>query len=102
MEAFISTSPALSEMLDRLALGFESFGSHAVWLWILPLIWGIAACMIWNTMQSEEEALDRVYVAKAEQNLPSLKELRKERSTEILEIRTIDLDKKRNGQNRKL
>jgi len=102
MEVFISTSQALSEVLDGLALGIEMFGNHAIWLWLLPPIWGIAACMIWNTMQSEEEQLDRLYAAKAEQNLPRLRELRKERSTEILEVRTINSDNERNGQNHKL
>ncbi|MGI9492094.1 MAG: hypothetical protein ACR2QF_06820 [Geminicoccaceae bacterium] len=99
----MALNQVLSEVMDQLALGVEMFGDHAFWLWILPLIWGIAGCMIWNTMQSEKEALERVYVANAEQNLPRLKELVKQRSTEILEVRAINRDAaNNNGQNRKL
>lgn len=92
MEAFISLSQALPEIMDCLALGVEMFGDRAIWLWLLPPVWGIAVCMIWNNMESEEEERDRVYVANAEQNLPRLRELLKQRSTEILEVRAIDRD----------
>jgi hypothetical protein len=103
MEGLITLNQGLSDVTDQLTLGIEMFGSHALWLWLLPPIWGIAGCMIWNTMQSEKEALDRVYVSNAEQNLPRVKELIKQRSTEILEVRTIDRDvTNKNGQNRKL
>ena len=94
MDELLALSVALADVTDRLALGVEMFGSHAVWIWLLPPIWLIAACLIWASMERKREALDDIYVAKAERNLPRLNELFKQRSTEILEVRAVDRDQK--------
>jgi hypothetical protein len=88
MGALLSLNQALSDITDRLALGYEMFGDHAIWIWALPPVWGIAASLIWMKMERYDEERDRFYVANAERNLPRLKELSKERSTEVLEIRS--------------
>lgn len=85
-------SQTVAEIMDRLALGVAMFGDHAVWLWLLPPAWGIAICVIVDRMECEKEERDRFYVAIAERNLPKLREVLKQRSTEILEVRPINRD----------
>ena len=46
MEVIAPFADMLSAIMDQWALGIEMLGQHAVWLWVLPPVWGIAACMI--------------------------------------------------------
>lgn len=86
----MTLSQTLSEVMDQLALGFSMFGDHAIWIIMLPFLWSMATCMIWIKMENDEEDLQRRYVADAEQNLPKLRELTKQRSTETIEVRALD------------
>lgn len=92
MENIMALSQFLSEIMERLALGFSMFGDHAIWLIMLPFFWSIATCMIWIKIENDDELRDQAYVTNAERNLPKLRELTKQRSTEILDIRGIDRD----------
>ncbi len=92
MEIYLSLSQTLSLAMDQLTLGYGMFGDHVVWLWAMLPIWGIATCLILIKMDNEEEEQNRIYVARAEQNLPRLQELTKQRSTEILEVRPLKRD----------
>ena len=87
MDEMLFLSQSLSDLLDRLALGYEMFGQYGIWLWLLPPIWGMAASLMWMQAEADETARDRLYVVAAERNLPRLRELAKPRSIEILEIR---------------
>lgn len=89
METYLSLSQLMSDLADGLALGLMMFGDHVVWILMLPPLWIIAACLIWMKIESDDEELDSLYVARAEQNLPRLKELAKQRSTEILDVRPV-------------
>jgi hypothetical protein len=90
MDEVLVLSQSLSKILDRLAVGYDMFGQYALWLWLLPPIWGVAASLMWMQADADEEARERLYVAEAERNLPSLRELAKARSIEILEPRGRD------------
>ncbi len=89
METYLSLSQLMSDLADGLTLGLTMFGDHVVWILMLPPLWIIAACLIWMKIESDDEELDSLYVARAEQNLPRLKELAKQRSTEILDVRPV-------------
>ncbi len=93
MEIYLSISQMLSQTMDQLTQGYGMFGDHVVWLWAMLPIWGIATCLILIKMENDEDEQNRIYVARAEQNMPRLQELTKQRSTEILEIRPIKRDK---------
>ncbi len=90
MESAVNLSHILSEIGDQLALGLAMFGDHAFWIFVLPVFWVIAASLIWAKTASEEDERNSAYVANAERNLPKLRELAKQRATEILDIRSID------------
>ena len=88
----LSLGQLLTETLDQLALGLSMFGSHAIWISALPLIWMLAACLIWIKTEEDEAAREDRYMARVEKNLPKLRELAMERSTEVLEVRPIRRD----------
>lgn len=92
MEFDLSLGQLFTQIIDQLALGLDMFGSHAIWISALPLIWILAACLIWINIEESDAEREHRYMAKAEQNLPKLRELTMQRSTEVLEIRPINND----------
>lgn len=92
MGGVATLAQTLSDVLDQLTLGFAMFGDHAIWLIMLPFFWSIATCLIWIKVEKDEEERDSRYIANAERNLPKLRELTKQRSTETLEVRAINRD----------
>lgn len=81
---------ALPEILDRLVLGVDLFGTHAPWLLTAPVLWLITVISLWMYLAWQERRRDRTYLAYVSRNLPLFRRIAKQRSSEVLYVRGLE------------